>query len=111
MQIVATLPLPHADGEAAEPVAGRPPSAALEITDRVVAAVGEIGQPALEVGEAAVAEAVGAVAVAASVAVVSEAAAGGDPGDMFGISADVQQKTWPSTMKYNVGGWECRTSR
>src|SRR5208283_2623138 len=105
MQIVATLPLPHADGEAAEPVAGRPPSAALEITDRVVAAVGEIGQPALEVGEAAVAEAVGAVAV------VSEAAAGGDPGDMFGISADVQQKTWPSTMKYNVGGWECRTSR
>src|SRR5271157_5010687 len=98
--IVAPPPIPRADGDRAEAAAARRPSAALEITDRVVAEAGEIARPALAAGEVAVAAAVGAVAVAASAAAVS-VAAGGSEGNsaLVWISAGVQQKTWPSTMK------------
>src|SRR5271157_2090536 len=75
--IVAPPPIPRADGDRAEAAAARRPSAALEITDRVVAEAGEIARPALAAGEAAVVEAVGAVAVAASAAAVSVAAGAG----------------------------------
>src|SRR5271157_5357557 len=93
--IVAPPPIPRADGDRAEAAAARRPSAALEITDRVVAEAGAIARPALAAGEVAVEAAVGAVAVAASAAAVSVAAvAGGNSGACFWISADVQQKTW-----------------
>src|SRR5271166_2023971 len=82
-QIVATPPLPHVDGEAAEAVAGRRPSVASEITPAALAVgAGAIGRRALAVGEV-VAE-VGAGAVAASAAVVSAvvgSVAGGKAGD------------------------------
>src|SRR5271157_4030619 len=83
--IVAPPPIPRADGDRAAAAAARPPSAALEITDRVVAAVGEIARPVLAAGEAAVAAEAGSVAVAASAAVVSVAAvAGGNSRARFG---------------------------
>ena len=84
-----------------EPAVARRRSAALEITDPVAEVDGEIGRPALAVGEAAAAAEAGAEAAAASAAVVSAAAAVSVAGDRFGdtsrISADVEQKTWPST--------------
>src|SRR5271165_4612503 len=91
--IVAVPPILPADGDRVEAAAGQQPSAALEITDREVAGAGEIGQPALAVGEAAEA------AVAASAAAVSVAAAdsAGNFGDRFGSG---QQKSWPLTMNY-----------
>src|SRR5271157_1111572 len=76
-QIVAPPPIPREDGDRAEAAAVRPPSAVLEITDRVAAVAGETGRPALAAGEAAVAAEVGAVAAAASAAVVSVAAVAG----------------------------------
>ena len=83
-----------------EAAAALQPSEASEIADRVVAAAGEIGQPALAAGEAVVAAA-GAVAVAASAAAVSVAAvgSGGNSGDISWMPAEVQQKTWPSTIR------------
>src|SRR5271157_5014286 len=84
-KLVATTPMPPADGDRVEAAAVRRPSAALEITDRVVAVAGEIARPALAAGEAAVAAEAGAVAVAASAAVVSVAAvAGGNHRARFG---------------------------
>src|SRR5271157_3319788 len=83
--IVAPPPIPRADGDRAEAVAARPPSAVLEITDRVAAVAGEIAQPALAAGEAAVVAEVGEAAAAASAAVVSVAAvAGGNHRARFG---------------------------
>src|SRR5271165_3427208 len=76
-QIVATPPLPHVDGEAAEAVAGRRPSVASEITPAALAVeAGAIGRRALAVGEVAAVAEVGAGAVAASAA-VSSAVGGG----------------------------------
>jgi len=97
--IVAVPPILPADGDRVEAAAGQQPSAALEITDREVAGAGEIGQPALAVGEAAVAAGAGEAAVAASAAAVSVAAAdsAGNFGDRFGSG---QQKSWPLTMNY-----------
>ena len=70
--IVATPPLPHADGETAEAVAGRRPSVALEITPAALAvAAGAIGRQARAVGEVAAVAEVGAAAVAASAVVGS----------------------------------------
>src|SRR5271165_5415320 len=96
--IVAVPPILPADGDRVEAAAGQQPSAALEITDREVVGAGEIGQPALAVGEAAVAAGAGEAAVAASAAAVSVAAdTAGNFGDRFGSG---QQKSWPLTMNY-----------
>ena len=77
--IVATPPLPHADGEAAEAVAGRRPSAALEITPAALAVeAGAIGRLVLAAGEVAAVAEVGVAAVAASAAVGSAVGAAED---------------------------------
>src|SRR5271166_5838584 len=89
----AAPPIPPADGEVVEAAADRRPSAALEITDRVVEAAGAIARPALAAGEAEAVAAAGAVAVAASAAVGSAAAVGGgNSGKVFWMSADAQKE-------------------
>src|SRR5580692_3706140 len=92
-QIVAMPRLPPVDGDRVGAAAAPLRSAVLEITDRVVAVAGEIGRPALAVGEAAAAAEAGAVAAGALAAEVSAGAvvsvAGGKFPDTFQISADV----------------------
>ena len=65
-----TIPLPLAAGEIARVVAAaeQQPSAALEITDRVAAVVGQIARPVLADGEVVAVAGVGAAAAAALVA-------------------------------------------
>ena len=106
--------MPPAGGDRAEAAAARRPSAALEITDRVAAAVGEIARPALAVGGAAAVAAAGAVAVAASAVVVSVAAvvSGDNPGKRaLGVCRSAVEALAVNHAVQRFGGWECRTSR
>src|SRR5208337_381993 len=74
--IVAPPPIPRADGDRAEAAAARRPSAALEITDRVVAEAGEIARPALAPSPAARAGRAISPASATTRSVISKAAEG-----------------------------------